>query len=239
VNGVLRPRRSSRREKRASYWLLIVLASTLASVCGGDPASPNTKPTVSISSPTAGPAGVSSEPIRMEGSASDAEDGDLDEAIVWWSDVDGRLGAGASLSTALSEGSHVVEARVTEAGGAAATATVRLDVETLPDLTGVWEGALTADSVTYFSLTDDGSGAVTGTVTRYVWAGVGTNLVRFGGTGVYVYPGLDLDLPLQCAFCPATRARWTGTVSGDTLRGTWSWEDEGEQEELVLVRVTP
>jgi hypothetical protein len=91
---------------------------------------PNQPPTVTISAPTSGTTVTEGESVTFTASAADAEDGDLTTAIVWSSDIDGALGSGASVAATLTAGSHVVEASVADAHGAADTASVTVTVET-------------------------------------------------------------------------------------------------------------
>ncbi|NOT29293.1 MAG: hypothetical protein HOP15_02460, partial [Planctomycetes bacterium] len=70
-------------------------------------------PDVRILAPNNGSAILTSEmPITLSAVASDFEDGDLGSSIVWSSKLDGVLGTGANLSATLSEGQHLIVARV-------------------------------------------------------------------------------------------------------------------------------
>ena len=51
-------------------------------------------------------------PVQFEGMATDFEDGSLDSSITWTSSLDGLLGIGATLNAFLSEGTHMIVARV-------------------------------------------------------------------------------------------------------------------------------
>jgi hypothetical protein len=75
-------------------------------------------PVVTITAPPTGTEVSATTPITLEATAMDVEDGDLAGGIVWTSDRDGPLGAGARLTTALGEGTHRVTAAVTDADGA-------------------------------------------------------------------------------------------------------------------------
>ena len=88
---------------------------------------PDTPPTVAISAPTDGSVYDPGDPITFTATASDVEDGDLTAAISWSSNVDGIFGSGGSVTTsALSPGTHVVTASVTDAQGTTTTDIVTL-----------------------------------------------------------------------------------------------------------------
>lgn len=94
---------------------------------------PNTPPVASISSPAEG--ATLQSPVSFEGSASDAEDGVISsDGLSWSSDVDGLLGTGDSLQSALSIGEHTVTLTATDSGALTDDAVVHISVvESLPN----------------------------------------------------------------------------------------------------------
>ncbi len=72
----------------------------------------NSPPTVSITAPADGSTFESGDLVTLSGTASDPEDGSLSASISWVSNLDGNLGAGASVSSTLSVGTHVITASV-------------------------------------------------------------------------------------------------------------------------------
>jgi hypothetical protein len=74
-------------------------------------------PTATISSPVDGSAFGSGATISFSGSASDAEDGDVTNSLVWTSDRDGQIGTGGSFSAVLTDGTHVISAVATDSVG--------------------------------------------------------------------------------------------------------------------------
>ena len=77
----------------------------------------NASPVVTITSPFDGAQFSTGALVTFEGSASDAEDGDLTSNVVWTSDWDGEIGTGESVSTnSLSTNMHVITASVTDSG---------------------------------------------------------------------------------------------------------------------------
>jgi hypothetical protein len=78
----------------------------------------NNGPTVAILSPADGQSFAGANPVQLEAMAFDREDGALDGAIEWLSDLDGALGTGSSLdlvASDLSAGTHVITASATDA----------------------------------------------------------------------------------------------------------------------------
>ena len=93
----------------------------------------NLPPLIAISEPVDGSTFEEGSPVLFTASASDAEDGDLDAAIVWTSDRDGALGSGAGIATSLlSRGSHLITASVTDSGGRTVATTVTISITGLP-----------------------------------------------------------------------------------------------------------
>src|SRR5262245_33562806 len=91
-------------------------------------------PTVVIGQPPAGSTFFVGDALTFTATASDPTDGDLGAAIAWRSDLDGPLGAGASITTPLHEGHHVVTAQVANRAGTSATAQVDVTVVQRPSV---------------------------------------------------------------------------------------------------------
>jgi leucyl aminopeptidase len=90
--------------------------------------SSNTPPAVSITEPAAGATFGSKAKVTLAGTATDTEDGALDDRLAWSSSLDGDLGTGATLSVTLSPGMHVITAKVTDSAGAATAATASIEI---------------------------------------------------------------------------------------------------------------
>ena len=92
----------------------------------------NTAPSVSITSPAASGGSVTvtqGQAVSFAGSASDEEDGNLSNSLLWTSNIGGNIGSGASFSTSsLATGTHTVTASVTDTGGLTGSATVTVVV---------------------------------------------------------------------------------------------------------------
>ncbi len=86
-------------------------------------------PSVSISSPANGSTFTSGDSVPFVATADDDEDGDLTADISWSSDLDGDLGTGGSVTAALTDGTHVVTASVTDSSGNSASDTVSVTLE--------------------------------------------------------------------------------------------------------------
>ena len=92
----------------------------------------NTAPTVAITAPTSSVSLVVGTAATFTGAASDREDGTLSSSIVWTSNIDGQLGVGASVTRALSAGSHTVRATTTDSAGATDTAQLGVTITSVP-----------------------------------------------------------------------------------------------------------
>ena len=91
---------------------------------GGPP--PNDPPVVAISSPANGAIIDSGTLIDFTGTVTDTEDDDtaLTATLAWTSSIDDAIGTGASFSTVLSDGTHIITAEVTDSGGKTGSALV-------------------------------------------------------------------------------------------------------------------
>ena len=90
----------------------------------------NEPPTVTLTSPANGSTFDSGASIFFEGTANDAEDGDLTASINWTSSIDGSIGTGGNFFAILSDGSHTITAEVTDSGGKTGSDSVTITVET-------------------------------------------------------------------------------------------------------------
>ena len=82
-----------------------------------------TPPVVTITAPAEGTRVFQGTPLVFTGTATDVTDGSLTSALHWTSSLDGDLGTGASVTASrLSVGTHVITARVQDAGGLAGEA---------------------------------------------------------------------------------------------------------------------
>ena len=89
----------------------------------------NQPPQVSITAPADGASFPTGAPIGFSGNASDPEDGSLGAAIAWTSNRDGAIGSGASFTTsALSVGTHAIQASVEDSAGLPAVASLAVEV---------------------------------------------------------------------------------------------------------------
>lgn len=108
---------------------------------------PNTPPTVTITAPPGDVTIAPGQTITFTGTANDSEDGDLTAELTWTSDQAGLLGTGASLSTdALSTGTHLITASVTDSGGTTRSDSITVTVANTTSI-AVHVGNLNAWSV--------------------------------------------------------------------------------------------
>ena len=66
------------------------------------------------------------------GTLADTEDGSISGTIAWTSSLDGAIGTGASISTALSPGTHTITATVTDSDTNVDTDTISITVTAPP-----------------------------------------------------------------------------------------------------------
>lgn len=148
---------------------LVQAADALAYLGGGTPPT-NAAPSVSIDSPSNSATFNLGDTVNFTGSASDAEDGPLSSSIIWTSSIDGSLGTGASVSFALSAGTHTITASVTDSGGKTATDSITVTVSGGGSGGGALHVAVGTDQPSYTRgtalitvlVTDDGGAAVAG-----------------------------------------------------------------------------
>jgi hypothetical protein len=74
----------------------------------------DTAPAVTILSPKTGTSVKTGIALGFSGSAMDTPDGDVSNDLVWTSNIDGKIGTGASFSKALTAGSHTITASATD-----------------------------------------------------------------------------------------------------------------------------
>ena len=95
---------------------------------------PNTEPEVTINQPADEAVVTFGEAATFIASADDAQDGNLDEDIEWYSSKDGTIGNGASFSTVgLSMGYHRISAEVSDRNGRTARDSIVVRVFSQPD----------------------------------------------------------------------------------------------------------
>ena len=92
----------------------------------------NQTPSIEILQPTDGAEYLENDPIDLQASASDLEDGDASTGVQWRSDLDGMLGEGATLGVVLSVGDHLITASISDRNGASVEESVSIGVVSLP-----------------------------------------------------------------------------------------------------------
>ncbi|OFV95622.1 MAG: hypothetical protein A3H94_00815, partial [Acidobacteria bacterium RIFCSPLOWO2_02_FULL_60_20] len=138
------------------------------------PPPPNLPPSVTISSPADGSTFSSATLIAFAGVATDPEQGAISGSLIWTSDRQGQIGAGASFSRALNAGTHTITATVTDSGGNVVRPWVTITVVASPQpdmaVTAVSAPA-TAAAGSAITVTDTtknlGSGDADASITRF------------------------------------------------------------------------
>ncbi len=96
----------------------------------------NAAPAINITAPTNGSTFTGGTAVTFSGAANDLEDGDLSAGLVWTSDLDGVIGAGASFTTAaLSAGTHTITAAAADSNGLSGQAVVTVTISAAPSNT--------------------------------------------------------------------------------------------------------
>jgi hypothetical protein len=157
-------------------------------------------PAVTITSPADGSALPAGSPIVFNGSASDAEDGDLTSDLVWISDLDGQIGMGGSFSvSSLSLGTHTITASVQDSAKFTGSATIQLTIATGTTVTTTSTSSTTSTTAPpVVTITQPGDGA----------AFIQGSPITFAGTAVDVQDG-DLTASLT----------WTSSLDGSIGSG--------------------
>ena len=137
----------TRRESLAQVDKIFVGTSPSATPTGTGPAesgrggggSSNSAPVVNITAPTDGTSFDESATVNFTATATDGEDGVLTPSIAWSSSRDGSLGTfGGALSTAaLSVGTHIITAKVTDSGLATGSAFITVTITAANSGSGV------------------------------------------------------------------------------------------------------
>ena len=138
----------TRREAFAQVDKIFVGTTSGAAPTGSGPAessrgsvSPNTPPVVDITAPASGSSFDESATVNLTATATDTEDGVLSPSIAWSSSRDGSLGTpGAAFSTAaLSVGTHIITATVSDSGGASGSASITVTITAATGGAGPYE----------------------------------------------------------------------------------------------------
>ncbi len=110
------------------------------------PDATNTAPTVEILNPINGMSFNSGETISFEAEATDVEEGNLTDELIWESDLDGIIGSsGAFTTNQLSVGTHTIIASVTDSGGLTGSASITIFVSSVASV----EDHVQVESITY------------------------------------------------------------------------------------------
>jgi hypothetical protein len=113
-----------------------------------DVASPaNNTPNTVMVSPADGASFLTGDTITFSGTATDFEDGDLTQSLVWSSSLDGELGRGGSVQASLSAGEHMITLMATDSQGASGTDAVTITVVNLVYGDANQDGQFTGDDI--------------------------------------------------------------------------------------------
>ncbi len=88
----------------------------------------NNPPKVTIISPVDGANYPSGSDVNFTGSASDKQDGNLTNSIIWTTEGQGSVTGGSGSFVGLADGLHTITASVTDSGGLTASASVTINI---------------------------------------------------------------------------------------------------------------
>ncbi len=120
--------------------LISITALVLAVGCGGGsgdkseapnptPEPPqNSAPTISITSPENNSNFNVNDTLTFTATAQDDEDGNISNDIIWFSDIHGEIGKGASITASLDAAVHVITAEVSDSEGLEARSQINIDI---------------------------------------------------------------------------------------------------------------
>jgi hypothetical protein len=98
----------------------------------------NTAPTVTITAPASGSSFQEGTSVTFTGTASDAQDTNLDASALVWKANGTQFGTGATVvSNALAPGAYTIEASATDSGALKGVATISITITSLSPPTGI------------------------------------------------------------------------------------------------------
>jgi hypothetical protein len=128
----------------------------------------NTAPELSINT-TSGTVVHGLQSLTLTASASDAEDGDLAANIEWQSNIDGSLGQGASVESALSFGEHTITAIVADSENATTEQSISIIINQIPVANaGEDQTAAEETQVNLSATTEDADGEIASVIWQQV-----------------------------------------------------------------------
>jgi hypothetical protein len=191
----------------------------------------NEPPAVSITNPADGASFDAGAIILFEGTASDPEDGDLRDSLVWTSSIQGQIGVGGSFSCILEDGNHIITASVTDSGGQTGSDSIGITVGSPSAPTTVTVSSFTyattggRDGKKHLSVTvalvDDLGGPVAGASVASLLENDSGSSWTFTGTA-----GPEGTVTFSVSNAPS--GCYTTTVTDVTAEGlTWDPDDPG------------
>ena len=153
----------------------------------------NVVPVINITSPSSGSDFQDDETITFTATATDEEDGDLGGQVQWDSNIDGNLGTGASITTTLSAGSHIITASVTDSEGEVVSEIINLNVSAATDTAP--EISITAP-VGGSSFGDNESITFTATATDEEDGDIGSNIIWYSDIEGQIGQGNSISVTL-------------------------------------------
>jgi hypothetical protein len=88
----------------------------------------NSAPQTAIANPDDGARINSGTSVSFQGTATDAEDGNLTSTLAWTSNLEGSLGTGGTVTRVLRDGVHTITASASDSGGRSGSDTITVTV---------------------------------------------------------------------------------------------------------------
>ena len=127
-----------------AWRVLAINAGSLSAAAAGT-ITTNTPPVVTITAPDGGSTFGKNTPITFTGTALDGEDGDISAGLLWYSNLTGPFGTGASLTVSdLPPGTHTITAQSTDSNGDTGSASITVTVTHLSGPHGDYNGSTDA-----------------------------------------------------------------------------------------------
>ncbi|WP_206484298.1 S8 family serine peptidase [Thalassotalea sp. G2M2-11] len=156
-------------EDTSSYTMNGVLNNWSIAASNGDvilpPPAENVAPVVTINAPTSGTNFNLGDSITFDATATDEEDGDVSASLAWYSNFDGKIGAGPLFSTdKLSAGTHTITVVAHDSADAFDQKQIQVIIEDVPANEAPvanFSVSVTNLDVQFTDLSGDSDGAIT------------------------------------------------------------------------------
>jgi predicted CXXCH cytochrome family protein len=124
------------------YWRVQAINSGALSAAVSGTRATNTLPVVAISAPANNSTYAKNTSITFTGTATDVQDGIISSGLIWYSNISGPIGTGASVTfSGLLPGTHTITAQSTDSNGETGTASITITITPLSGPHGGFNGS--------------------------------------------------------------------------------------------------